>query len=171
MTTLAPDSLVFMGVAGCGKSTLGAAVARHVGREWLEGDDFHSDANRSKMAAGQPLTDEDRASWLAALSAQLRERPGLFLACSALKRAYRDQLREASPGLRFAFLEIDPVEAARRVSSRAAHFFRASLMDSQFTTLEPPQGEAGVLSLDATVPLEQLVTRVTEWLPVPGTPC
>ena len=123
------------------------------------------------MAAGQPLTDEDRASWLAALCAQLRERPGLFLACSALKRAYRDQLRQASPGLRFAYLEIDPAEAVRRVSSRAAHFFGASLMASQFATLESPQGEAGVLSLDAERPLERLMAQVTEWLPVPATPC
>ncbi len=171
MKPIAPDSLVFMGVAGCGKSTLGAAVARRIGCEWLEGDDFHSDANRRKMASGQPLTDEDRASWLAALCAQLRERPGLLLACSALKRAYRDQLRQASPGLRFAYLEIDQDEAARRLSSRAAHFFGAGLIASQFTTLEPPHGEAGVLSLDARLPLEQLAAQVTEWLPVPATPC
>jgi len=171
MTPLVPDSLVFMGVAGCGKSTLGAAVARHIGRDWLEGDDLHSDSNRRKMADGQPLTDEDRAAWLAALGAQLRRRQGLVLACSALKRSYRDQLRQAAPGLRFAFLEIDRAEAARRVSSRGAHFFRAGLIDSQFATLEPPHAEAGVLSLDAALPLEQLAAQVTRWLATPASPC
>ncbi|RZL30722.1 MAG: gluconokinase, partial [Rubrivivax sp.] len=150
-----------MGVAGCGKSTLGVAVARHTGRDWLEGDDFHSESNRRKMAGGQPLTDEDRASWLAALSAQLAQRPGLFVACSALKRAYRDQLRQASPTLRFVFLDIEPAEATRRVSARGTHFFRASLIDSQFATLQSPVGETGVLRVDATRPLDELVDQVT----------
>jgi len=167
MTSFVPDALVFMGVAGCGKSTLGEAVACRTGRDWLEGDDFHSESNRRKMADGQPLTDEDRASWLAALSAQLVQRPGLFAACSALKRAYRDQLRQASPGLRFVFLDIEPAEATRRVSVRRGHFFRASLIDSQFATLQTPVGEAGVLRVDATLPLDDLVEQVADWLRVP----
>ena len=165
MTHLAPDSLVFMGVAGSGKSTLGAAVAARLGRVWLEGDDFHGEANRRKMAEGQPLTDADRAAWLAALCEQLRRQPpGAMAACSALKRAYRDQLRQATPGLRFAFLDITKAEARRRVQTRGGHFFSASLMDSQFDTLESPVGEAGVLRLDALAPLEELRAQVCDWL-------
>lgn len=167
MPSPAPVSLVVMGVAGCGKSTLAAAVAGHLRRAWLEGDEFHSAASRRKMAQGEPLTDQDRAGWLASLCEPLRLRPGLVLTCSALKRAYRDQLRAASPGLRFAFLDIDKAEAARRVSTRGGHFFAASLIDSQFETLEPPVGEPGVLRLDAVRPLGELQARVCSWMDLP----
>ena len=154
-----------MGVAGSGKSTLGASVAARLGRVWLEGDDFHGEANRRKMAEGQPLTNADRAAWLAALCEQLRRQPsGAMAACSALKRAYRDQLRQASPGLRFAFLDISKDAARRRVQTRGGHFFSASLMDSQFATLESPVGEPGVLRLDALAPLSELQARVCDWL-------
>jgi gluconokinase len=158
-----------MGVAGSGKSTLAAALAERLGRSWLEGDLFHSEANRRKMAKGEPLTDEDRASWLATLAEQLRQQPGALVACSALKRSYRDQLRAASPGLRFAFLDIDKSEASRRVSARSAHFFAASLMDSQFETLESPVGERGVLHLDALKPLAELQDEACDWLRRPQT--
>jgi gluconokinase len=159
-----PASLVVMGVAGCGKSTLAEAVATRLGRDWLEGDLFHSDASRRKMARGEPLTDADRASWLASLSEQLCLRPGLIVTCSALKRAYREQLRLASPGLRFAFLDIAKAEARRRVLARAEHFFAASLVDSQFETLEPPVGEPGVIRLDGLQPVDVLQAQVCDWL-------
>lgn len=164
MPSSAPASLVVMGVAGCGKSTLAAALAERLGRPWLEGDAFHSEASRRKMAEGRPLTDADRASWLAALGEQLRLKPGVLLSCSALKRTYREQLRRASPGLRFVFLDIAKAEAALRVSTRGGHFFAASLIDSQFDTLEPPVGEAGVLRLDALKPLPALAADVCDWL-------
>lgn len=164
MTPSAPASLVVMGVAGSGKSTLAAGVAERLGRPWLEGDLFHSEASRRKMAQGEPLTDEDRASWLASLCEQLRLQPGVLVTCSALKRSYREQLRAASPGLHFAFLDIDKAEASRRVSTRASHFFAASLIDSQFDTLEPPVGEPGVLRLDALKPLALLEADVCGWL-------
>ena len=165
MTQFAPDSLVVMGVAGCGKSTLAAAVAERVGRVWLEGDLFHSESNRCKLAQGQALTDEDRSSWLASICAQLQQHPGgVIVACSALKRAYRDQLRQASRGLRFAFLDIDRSEASRRVSARGGHFFAASLIDSQFETLQSPVGERGVLHLDGVKPLTELTVEVCCWL-------
>jgi len=153
-----------MGVAGSGKSTLAAMVAKRLGRVWLEGDQFHGEANRSKMARGEPLTDADRVSWLASLAEQLQQRPSVLLACSALKRVYRDQLRVASPGLRFAFLDISKAEASQRVSTRGGHFFAASLMDSQFETLESPVDEAGVLRLDASQPLDALQRQVCHWL-------
>lgn len=153
-----------MGVAGCGKSTLAAAAAERLARTWVEGDLLHTAASRDKMARGEPLTDADRASWLASLCNRLSQRPGVIVTCSALKRAYREQLREASPGLRFAFLDITPAEAARRVRTRGGHFFAASLIDSQFDTLESPVGEAGVLRLDATAPLATLTAQVCDWM-------
>ena len=161
-----PDSLVIMGVAGCGKSSLGAVVARAADLVLVEGDDFHSPASRAKMSQGIALTDADRDGWLSLLGAQLRAHPqGLVLTCSALKRAYRDRLRQASPGLRFVFLDIGREQAQARVAARATqHFFSTSLVDSQFTTLEDPAGETGVLRVDALEPLNRLQSQVNTWL-------
>src|SRR5688572_32411179 len=100
-------SLVVMGVSGCGKSHVGAVVAERLGLPLVEGDEFHSEANRALMRSGIPLTDANRADWLATLSAELQSRPRAVLTCSALKAAYRDRLRAAAPGLRFAWLELD----------------------------------------------------------------
>lgn len=160
-----------MGVAGCGKSTAGAAIAAAESLPLVEGDDFHSAASRAKMAGGVPLTDADRADWLVALGEQLAARPGgVVLTCSALKRAYRDQLRRAAPGLRFVFLEIARDEAQRRVAGRDTHFFSAGLVASQFATLESPVGEEGVLRVDALEPLGTLRQRVSRWLQEPAAP-
>ena len=160
------DSLVIMGVAGCGKSSLGEAVAHVTGLKLVEGDDFHSPASRAKMSQGSALNDADRDGWLTTLGEQLRSHPeGLVLTCSALKRAYRERLRQAAPGLRFVFLDIHRDQAQARVAARAAqHFFSTSLVDSQFATLEVPTGEAGVLRLDALDPLNSLQAEVTAWL-------
>ena len=163
-------SLVIMGVSGCGKSSLGVAVAQALNCPLIEGDDFHSAANIAKMKSGTPLTDADRETWLADLGEQLSgngkgKSSGTVLTCSALKLRYRNQLRAASPGLRFAFLDITPNEALLRVAARAGeHLFPASLVDSQFEALESPSGEDGVLTLDATQALPQLTQRVTDWL-------
>ncbi len=159
-------AIVFMGVAGCGKSSVAAAVAADAGLPLIEGDDFHPPGNREKMSAGVPLTDADRADWLATLAAQLRAHPdGLVLTCSALKRAYRDTLRAASPGLRFVFLDIARDEAQLRVAGRgSAHFFSADLVDSQFATLESPVGEPHVLRVDALAPVADLRREVSAWL-------
>lgn len=159
-------AIVIMGVAGCGKSSLGAAVSRATGLVLVEGDDHHSAANRDKMARGVPLTDADRDGWLATLCDQLREHPqGVVLTCSALKRAYRTRLREAAPGLRFVFMAINREQALQRVAARGdAHFFSTTLVDNQFTTLEDPTGEPGVLKVDAMAPLAQLQTHVSQWL-------
>lgn len=167
-------SLVIMGVSGCGKSSLGVAVAQALNCPLIEGDDFHSAANIAKMTSGTPLTDADREAWLADLGAQLRRHSNskgngkvisTVLTCSALKLRYRNQLRAASTGLRFAFLEITPDQALLRVAARAGeHLFPASLVDSQFAALETPHGEDGVLTLDALMALPQLTQRVTDWL-------
>ena len=158
--------MVVMGVSGCGKSSLGAALARDCALPLIEGDDFHPAENVSKMRAGIALTDADRADWLATLGQELAgRRQGAVLTCSALKRDYRDRLRAAVPGLRFVFLELTPQEAERRVASRAGeHMFPASLVANQFATLESPVGEAGVLAVDAAAPLPELVAQVRAWL-------
>jgi gluconokinase len=157
--------LVAMGVAGCGKSSLAAAFARAESLPLIEGDAFHSAESVDKMRRGVALTDADRAGWLDRLGAELQAHPhGVVLTCSALRRAYRERLRAASPGLRFAFLEIDREAALARVNARATeHFFSASLVDSQFATLEPPLGEPGVLRLDATQPIAELQQQLSAW--------
>lgn len=165
-------SLVVMGVAGCGKSTLAGALAHDVGLPCIEGDDHHSEASRAKMRAGIALADADRDDWLHTLAALLRAHPdGVVLSCSALKRAYRDRLRAASPGLRFVFLDLPFDEAQRRVEARAgSHFFAPTLVADQFRTLEPPTGEDGVLRLDACAPTEVQRARASAWWRAGGLP-
>ena len=160
------ESLVVMGVAGCGKSSLGAAVASRLHLPLIEGDEFHPPANQAKMRAGIALSDEDRAQWLALLAGQLAlHADGAVLTCSALKRKYRDRLREPSPGLRFAWLDLDQAAALARVAQRgASHLFPPSLVASQFDALEPPVDEPGVLRLDALLPLQTLTEQVMAWL-------
>lgn len=160
-------ALVVMGVSGCGKSCVGESIAHHIGGYLIEGDQFHPPANIEKMSTGIPLTDDDRADWLARLGEELanalktHDRP--LLACSALKRKYRDRLREAVPGLGFVFLELSREEAARRVGDRPGHFMPASLIDSQFATLESPSGEPATLTLDATLPIDTLGQKAADW--------
>ena len=158
------NSLVVMGVSGCGKSRVGAVVAERLGLPLVEGDEFHSEANRARMRDGIALTDADRADWLDRLGAELRLRPGgAVLTCSALKASYRERLRRAAPGLRFAWLDLDPASAEMRVGQRAAHFFPKGLVATQFEALESPLGEPGVLRLDALLPPEAIAERVVRW--------
>ncbi len=158
-----------MGVAGCGKSSVAQAVTQRLGWPMIEGDDYHAEASRTKMRDGVPLTDADRESWLDQLGALLAEHgrrgEAAGLTCSALKRAYRDRLRQHSAGLRFVYLEIDKAHSLQRVASRAGHhLFPASLVDSQFATLESPQGEVGVLCVDALHGIEPLADQIIRWL-------
>jgi gluconokinase len=161
-------AIVVMGVSGCGKSSLAEAIAQDLNGHMLEGDEFHPAASQEKMAQGTPLTDQDRAGWLIALGEALANSPGnTFLSCSALKKSYRDTLRSYKPNLRFVYLDISPTTALARVSSRAVadgHFFPATLVDNQFATLEVPTGEAGVLTVDATASMAELVAQVRGWL-------
>ena len=158
-------NLVVMGVAGCGKSSLAAAFARAEDLPLIEGDAFHDAESVDKMSRGIALTDADRAGWLGRLGAELKAHPcGAVLSCSALRRVYRERLRAASPGLRFAFLDIDRESALARVGARGrGHFFSASLVDSQFATLESPVAEPGVLRLDATKALPALQQQLSCW--------
>ncbi len=157
--------LVIMGVAGCGKSSLGAAVAAQLGWQLVEGDEFHPPSNVDKMRQGVALTDADRTGWLDALAAALEQRgSNTVLTCSALKKAYRDRLRQAVPALLFAHLTLTKEQARARVTQRASHYFNANLVDSQFADLESPVAETGVLTLDACESLAQLREHVCSWL-------
>jgi gluconokinase len=159
------SSVVVMGVAGCGKSSVGAALAGACDLPLIEGDDYHTEASRDKMRRGIALEDADRDGWLTALGQALLAHPsGAVLTCSALKRAYRQRLRAASPGLRFVFLDLDKALALQRVAARSSHFFSANLVDSQFATLESPVGEPGVLRLDAAEPIESLSAQAAAWV-------
>ena len=144
-----PDRVVVTGVAGSGKSTLAAELAARRGVPLLEADDFHSASNVEKMASGSPLTDDDRWPWLAALRQAMRGEQEVVVACSALKRAYRDALRAAG-GVRFVHLVIDRDEAVRRLGDRAGHFMGASMLASQLEALEPAgDDETDVASIKA----------------------
>jgi gluconokinase len=159
-------SVVMMGVAGCGKSSAGQALAQTLGLPLIEGDAFHPEHNLEKMRHGMPLTDADRTDWLSTLGQTLaQQQAGAVLTCSALKRAYRDRLRAHVPDLLFVFLDIDRETAHQRVTARAGeHLFPPSLVESQFATLESPVGEPGVLRVDATQSVDQLSTNVSQWL-------
>jgi len=150
------QSLVIMGVSGCGKSTLGQAMATQLEWRFVEGDDLHPPENRAAMAAGRPLDDTMRAPWLDRIAAELSQDAGVVVSCSALKRAYRDRLRGA-PGVVFIHLALPFDVAKSRVSARADHFMPATLIDSQFATLEPPANEPDVIEIDATASFDTVL--------------
>jgi gluconokinase len=131
-----------MGVSGSGKSTVGEMLARQLGWTYLDGDWLHPASNVEKMRGGTPLADEDRWPWLRAIAGRidevLRDAKGVVVACSALKRAYRDVLLGNRTDARLVFLEGDQPTVAQRLGSRDGHFMPPSLLASQFTTLEPP---------------------------------
>ncbi len=144
--------IVVMGVSGAGKSTVGAMLAERLGWPFEDGDAFHPPANVEKMRAGTPLTDEDRWPWLAAIAARIAAARaggrGVVIACSALRRAYRDVLRAGHADIRFLHLTGDPALIMARQAARQGHYMPASLVASQFATLEPPETEADVIDLD-----------------------
>lgn len=147
-----PDDrwLVVMGVAGSGKTTVGQRLAGELGLDFVDGDDLHPAANVAKMSAGQPLDDDDRAPWLERVAEVLVARDGgVVVACSALKRAYRELIRERCGGagrpLTFLYLEVTPEVARQRVADRPGHFMGADMVDSQFAALESPIGEPDVV--------------------------
>lgn len=166
-STIAPlQAIVVMGVSGSGKSLLARALAEHYGARYLDADDFHSEQARARMAGGLPLTDAMRAPWVDALAAALRDHANrgetAMLAFSGLRAAHRRQLRIGS-GLRllFLFLRGDAALIAQRLSAREGHFMPASLLDSQFQTLEQPQAEPDVLTIDtAQTPAQVLADAI-----------
>ncbi len=153
-----------MGVSGAGKSAIGTALAAALGVPFVDGDDLHAQANVARMAAGIPLTDADRAPWLERVGATLAAAPdGLVVACSALKRAYRDAIRAAVPDVAFVHLAGSPELLRRRLDGRVGHFMPAALLDSQLATLEPlAPDEAGVvLSIEPSV--DGIVAAARDW--------
>src|SRR5215471_12464675 len=141
--------LLVAGVSGSGKTTVGALLAERLHWRFADGDSFHSAANIAKMHAGIPLTDEDRRPWLLAITAWMDERiaagESTVVTCSALKRAYREELLDGRPEARMIFLSVNRGEADRRMTARAGHFFPERLLSTQFEALEPPQpDEPGV---------------------------
>lgn len=156
-----PQILVVMGVAGSGKSTVGELLARELGWRFADADAFHPPANVAKMSAGTPLTDADRAPWLAALAAMLRESLArgerVVLACSALKARYRDVLAFAPEATRFVHLTGAPEVIAARIAARPGHFMKPEMLASQLAALEPP---ADALVLDVRATPESLVAEI-----------
>lgn len=158
---------VVMGVSGCGKSEVGSRLAQALGAPFIEGDRFHSAANVRKMAAGIALADADREGWLARLRDELaRSCAGggsVVLACSALKRAYRDTLRASGCALRFVHLAGSRATIASRIAARAGHYMPASLLDSQLHDLEPLQPDETGIVLDIGPPPAQLVRQALDY--------
>ncbi|OUC98245.1 gluconate kinase [Streptosporangium minutum] len=148
-----------MGVTGSGKTTVGVALGRRLRVPFADADDFHSETSIAKMSAGIPLDDDDRLPWLRAIGAWLAEHAatGGVVSCSALKRGYRDVLRHAAPSASFVHLDGDIEVVRRRVAGRPGHFMPASLVASQFETLEPLQPDEHGIVLDLDRPVEELV--------------
>jgi gluconokinase len=160
--------VVVMGVSGSGKSTVGAALALRLNATFLEGDEFHPPANVARMAAGIALTDDDRQGWLQTLSARLgtaqREHRAVVLSCSALKRSYRDTLRQQASDLALVYLAGTPELLAQRMAGRSGHYMPPSLLASQLATLEPPQADEHALTLDIAREPLSLVQDALAWL-------
>ncbi|WP_432058364.1 gluconokinase [Streptomyces sp. bgisy022] len=156
-----PSVVVVMGVSGTGKTTVGTLLADRLGVPYAEADDFHPRANIEKMSAGTPLTDDDRWPWLDAIGDWARGRAGLggVVSCSALKRAYRDRLREAAPGLVFLHLTGDRTLVADRLAQRKGHFMPTGLLDSQFATLQPLEPDEAGIAVDVTPDPTEITER------------
>ena len=168
MATVIAPLVVVMGVSGCGKSTVGKLLARQLQAEFLEGDDLHPVRNVERMAAGIALTDNDRHDWLLEIAQQLADaragNHGLVVACSALKRGYRDVLRAASAELAFVHLNAGSELLEARMGARTDHFMPASLLASQLQTLEPPTPAERAASFDAALPAAQIAALAAAWL-------
>lgn len=173
-TTTPARLVVVMGVSGCGKSTVGRLLAQRIGAEFLEGDELHPPRNVERMASGIALTDADRRDWLRAIAQQLADahsaRHALVVSCSALKRSYRNTLRTASHDLAFVHLAASTEVLEPRLQSRIGHFMPTSLLASQLQTLEAPTADERAITLDAILPVDQLVAQAAAWLAKPHKP-
>jgi gluconokinase len=157
--------LVVMGVSGSGKSTVGLRLAERLGVPFVDGDDLHPDANKAKMAGGTPLEDADRWPWLALVGEAMAQSPtGIVVACSALKRSYRDAIRAKAPDARFVYLRVPRDVLEQRLQHRPGHFMPASLLASQLQTLEEPTGEERPVVVEADAPLDATVAAIVDRL-------
>ena len=157
-------SVVVMGVSGSGKSTVAAALVERLGWEFAEGDDFHPPANVEKMRSGTPLDDDDRWPWLRSLADWIGEREeagtSVVVTCSALKRSYRDLLRDGHPSVWFAHVTADADLLRERVEKRAGHYMPSSLLESQLATLEPLQDDEPGEAISGAGAPEEVVTHL-----------
>jgi gluconokinase len=171
-TAVSPPLVVVMGVAGSGKTTVAALLAGRLGAAFAEGDDFHSPDNVAKMSAGHPLTDEDRWPWLAHirdwLAEQHRSGRAAIVPCSALRRAYRDLLREAGP-VQFVHLTGTRELLTERIQSRAGHFMRPEMLASQLATLEPLEADEPGVALEVAARPAQIADAALDNLGTPET--
>jgi gluconokinase len=150
--------VVVMGVSGSGKSTVGAALAQRLRVPFADADDFHPPANIAKMTAGHALDDDDRRPWLESIGTWLADHPsGGVMSCSALKHVYREQLRTRCPAVQFLHLEGSPEVIGRRQASRPGHFMPASLLASQFETLEPLTTDENGITIDVDQNIDSIV--------------
>lgn len=160
--------VVVMGVSGSGKSTVARGISVATGLVFAEADEFHSEANVARMRAGVPLDDADRWPWLRALAAWMAARAAegvsTVLACSALKRSYRDVLRQGPPEIDFVHLDGAAEVIRERMSCRSGHYMPASLLDSQIATLEPPHPDESSLILDVSLSPDELVSAAVSQL-------
>lgn len=158
--------IIVMGVSGCGKSSVGRAIAEKTGWTFIEGDDLHPPSNREKMSLGQPLDDDDRWPWLDAIAAKARAvdtaEGAVVVACSALKRAYRDRLAGAGPDVRFLHLHGDHKTIFDRMKARRDHFMPPGLLESQFATLEVPAAHEPAQSFDITLSVADIAERACQ---------
>lgn len=162
-----PLRLIIMGVSGCGKSTMAAALSERLGLDMVDGDDLHLPESVAKMRSGIALQDADRWPWLDRIGhylAQAQE-PGRVVACSALKRVYRERIREQAGEVCFVFLDGDFDLIQQRMSQRVGHYMQPGLLDSQFRTLEKPQtDETDVIRLPITEPVQDMVAQAIQAL-------
>ncbi len=163
-----PLSIVVMGVSGCGKSTVGTRLAQQLGATFLDADDFHPPANVERMRAGVALTDAERTPWLDALAARLAAAGAadetVVLACSALKRSYRDALRRGAPALTLVHLAGSPALLAERITARPGHYMPPTLLPSQLSTLELPGADERAITLDVAAATDDLVAAILRTL-------
>lgn len=156
--------IVVMGVSGCGKSTVATLLAARLGVPYVDADDLHPAANVARMSAGIPLTDDDRAPWLDVVAATLAAAPdGLVVACSALRRTYRDRLRAGAPGTTHVHLDGAPELLAARIGARTDHFMPSSLLGTQLATLEPLGDDEAGIRLDVAATPDELADAAAAW--------
>jgi len=160
--------LVVMGVSGCGKSSVGKALAQKIGALFVDGDDLHPEANRKKMSSGIPLDDSDRWPWLQSVGETLEGKENIVVACSALKEIYREKILSFAPETRFIHLSGSKEMLLSRLKKRSDHFMPAELLDSQLQTLEQLAPSEPGKSFEIGQPIGQVVTEISLWLDQKG---